>query len=469
MRGINGLAAAVVVIVAIRLVERLGPWALALPPVIGEGMDAVLWFAAGVFLVRLARLGLAHEFRRRQGRPPPGLLGDLIAFGLWAVLISTFSVVEFDVSPAAALATSGVMIAIIGFAIRSLVADLFYGVTMAVERPFEIGEWIGLSDGTTGRVEEMTWRAVKLTTKENLRVVVPNTRLAIEQIVNYDQPQSHWRNAQTLTLGYDVRPEQITEALASAVRQVPASDALPRPPEARIIGYNDRGVEWSLRYWVPSYYEDSEVGQQVHEALLRNLRFAGVRVPRRQEERLVRRLDQERAAEAEAATRWIDRVELFTPVPRPRRARLQANATRHELGPGEHVVDQGETGSSLFVIHRGAFDVLAEGAGTLERIGTLGPGAVFGELSLLTGAPRSATVRATTAATVFEITKAEVEPLLRELPDLAEQFATILADRQLADANRRAQTAPVDFEVERQGLIDRLVQGAHAFFKLSRP
>jgi len=70
---------------------------------------------------------------------------------------------------------------------------------------------------------------------------------------------------------------------------------------------------------------------------------------------------------------------------------------------------------------------------------------------------------------VFELTKAEVEPLLRELPNLAEPFATILADRPWADANRRAQTAPVDFEVERHGLIDRLLQSAHAFFKLSRP
>jgi CRP-like cAMP-binding protein len=339
---------------------------------------------------------------------------------------------------------------------------------MAIERPFEIGEWVRLADGSTGRVEEMTWRAVKLISPENLKIVVPNAKLAMEEIVNFDQPERFWRKRHTLVLGYEVPPRQVSELLATAIREVPESAGIPRKPEARIIGYEEQGIEWELRFWVPDFDSGPEVTQKIHEALLRNMRFAGIRVPRPREEVFVAELMSERDSDRVSSESWIHHVELFQPLSAAEREQLQAVAHRQTVQPGTEIVRQGEAGSSLFVIQQGSFDVLIqEEENAAEIMRTMGPGAIFGELSLLTGSPRSATVRAATGGTVFEITKADVEPLLNDRPELAREFAEVLADRRLADAERTSNGVPESREEERRGIVANILNGARSFFRLA--
>lgn len=430
----------------------------------------LFWGALALVASRLGQLLLHRYFLRGNGRPPPQLLKNLLGAVIWLVLLSYLMVAEFGVTPSAALATSGLLLAIIGFAVRSLVADLFYGVTIAVERPFEIGDWIELADGTRGQVEEMTWRAVRLITPANLKVVVPHTKLAAEHIINFDQPEPCWRDSEQLTLPYEVTPSQVEQLLLATVREVPDSARINRIPEARITGYNDRGVEWELRYWLPSFDDASRVRQLWQTALLKNLRFAGLRVPRQAEEVYVSALDQERTSERLVADRWIDRVDLFRPLPVAERHRLQLEAERRELAAGETLVQQGESGSSLFVLQSGTCDVLISHDNvTSEVVGVMGTGSVFGELSLLTGSARSATVRAATAVVAFEITKKCLEPLLQQHPDLVLELATILADRRLADEERAELRNGSARGATRQGTIEKLLKGARAFFQLRSP
>ena len=176
------------------------------------------------------------------------------------------------------------------------------------------------------------------------------------------------------------------------------------------------------------------IGQKIHEAILRNMRFAGIRVPRPREEVFIAELETERASDRMASESWIHHVELFQPLSEIERENLQAAAHRRSVNAGTEIVRQGEAGSSLFVIQQGSFDVLIQdGHDAPEITSTMGPGKIFGELSLLTGAPRSASVRAATNGTVFEITKADVEPLLNIRPELAWEVAEVLAVRRLAD------------------------------------
>lgn len=453
---------------AILALDAGGVWPLPGGVRIATFLTIAAWAAGAFFAGRVATALVRYSFAQRVNRTPPRLLLGIVSTGIWLVLACAMAVVEFGASPTAAIATYGVALAVVGIALRSLVSDLMYGITMAIERPFEIGEWIQLSDGIVGRVDEMTWRAVKLTTTDNLMVVTPNSKLAMEQIVNYDQPEPFWRKTQRITLSYDVRPEKVAQLLHDAVRQVPESHRIPREPDVRVVGYSENGVEWELRYWVPNYHDATLIAEKIHEALLRNLRFAGIRVPRPGEEVFLAPLEAERETEQTLAAQWIDQVELFSTVPSEHRRALQAQAPSHEVEVGTEIVRQGETGASLFVIRRGAFDVIihAENGGA-EHVGTLGPGAVVGELSLLTGAPRSATIRAATTGRVHEITKDDLEPLLRAHPELAEDFARILADRRLADAHRESVRNATVMDDERRGMVANLLKGARSFFKLS--
>jgi small-conductance mechanosensitive channel len=223
----------------------------------------LLWAAATWVLARGVAVAVRLVFLRRSKHPPPPLLVDLLVAGLWLVSVSIVAVRESGISPSAAFTTSGVLIAVVGFAVRSLRADLFYGLTMAVERPFEIGHWVKLTNRVIGRVDTMTWRAVKRVTKDNLRVVVPNASLAGASIINYDQPTGPWRQRPRIVVGHDVAPERVKALLDAVVRQVPACVALTDKPEAVIEALSGTGIEWELRFWLPDC--ESSMQARVHE------------------------------------------------------------------------------------------------------------------------------------------------------------------------------------------------------------
>jgi small-conductance mechanosensitive channel len=424
------------------------------------------WIGATWLAVRLAELLVRARFERVRGREVPHLLHDLVAGGLWLAGLFGVAVQVFGMPLTTAFTTSSVVIAIVGFAVRHMIADLFYGVTLALERPFEIGDWIQIPDGSTGQVTEFTWRAVKFVTRQNLKVVVPNSTLATNQIVNYDEPDPTWRTSFRITLGYQVEPRQAERLLLSAVEQVPESAALPNPPEALIVEYELEGVVWELRFWVPDFPSGAEIRQRVHEALLRNIHYAGIRVPRQREEVLVGRLDDERAAEWAATRNWIERIELFAPLPSAERSDLQARARRLEIPRGAEIVRRNEPGASLFVLAEGALEVWLEKSEEGSAAARMRPGDFFGEMSLLTGEPRSATVVAAVDSLVYEITQSELAPVLSRHPALPQQLAQVLAARSQADVERASARDAEASQPQATGRAAQLLSRIRACFKL---
>jgi small-conductance mechanosensitive channel/CRP-like cAMP-binding protein len=445
----------------------LGASEVRFAPKLLAGFQTLAWVGATWLAALLADGVVRARFQRRRGREAPRLLRDLVVTTIVLAGLSSMSVAIFGVRPSTAAATSGVVVAVVGFAIRHLIADLFYGVTLALERPFEIGDWIQMPDGMTGEVTEFTWRAVKFVTYENLKVIVPNSTLATNQLVNYDQPDPSWRTALRITLGYEVDVRQAERLLLSAVEQVPESAELRHEAQARIVEYGLEGIVWELRFWVPNFPSASEVRQHVNEALLRNLHYAGVRVPREREEVLVGRLEDERAADRAATHNWIERIALFSPLAESERIDLQEGARRIEIPRGSAVVRRDEPGSSLFVLAEGVLEVWIDEPGRGTPVSTMRPGDFFGEMSLLTGEPRSATVLAATGSVVYEITRADLAPLLARHDALPQQLAQMLAARSQADTLRDELDAIAAKEVPDAGRTRQLLTRIREYFDLS--
>lgn len=139
-----------------------------------------------------------------------------------------------------------------------------------------------------------------------------------------------------------------------------------------------------------------------------------------------------------------------------------------ELGPVERIIVQGRKGSSLFVVAEGTLDVLVRQAdGSDIPVATLEPGAVFGEMSLLTGAPRSATVRSTDPAVVYEIGQHQIAPILQRRPEVIDQLAAVMEPRLTISAaaarrhRRRSGTAPSLASRIRSFILATVPEGEH--------
>ncbi len=198
----------------------------------------------------------------------------------------------------------------------------------------------------------------------------------------------------------------------------------------------------------------------MQRAILRNMHYSGVHVP-------AQRIEW-RSLPREAPQRDIDflhAIDLIAPLTDEEILVINDQMTQHLFKRGVPVVSQGEAGHSLFVVKEGMLSVFVAGAdGRETRVGSLTPGAFFGELSLLTGAPRGATVVPEVDSVGFEITKNTLAPILQRRPELAERLSETLAERQM---RTREAFAALDAETgieRRASLSEEFLKGIKKFF-----
>jgi CRP-like cAMP-binding protein len=127
----------------------------------------------------------------------------------------------------------------------------------------------------------------------------------------------------------------------------------------------------------------------------------------------------------------LDSEPLFSPLSAAERDALAPHLVRRPFKVAEAVVRQGDPGGSLFLIVEGNLSAMFSSGGRPARqAGKLGPGDCFGEMSLLTGAPRSATVLARSAGIAYEVAKHDIAPILMARPEISAELGHLLAKRQ---------------------------------------
>ena len=148
---------------------------------------------------------------------------------------------------------------------------------------------------------------------------------------------------------------------------------------------------------------------------------------------------------------------MFAAVSDRERAHLFSVARPVMFAKGEAVVRQGQPGHSMFVMRRGDASVTL--AGTQGEVARLGPGDVLGEMSLLTGEARSATVTALTDCDLLEIDDEGFRSVVMENPSVLEHVASVTSSRRLElDRHRETHTAAPSLTEARHTLLNRIRQ-----------
>lgn len=395
----------------------------------------------------------------RHAAAPPRLVQDMtrvVLFGGAAFAILAF---VFRQPVGGLLATSGVVVAVLGFALRGIITDVFSGIALNMEHPYRIGDWVQLDGGMVGMVVEMNWRATRLMTRDHTALVVPNGVIAASRLVNYSFPDRHYRATLRLALPPQLPVERGARLLLAAALGVERVLATPRP-EVQMDGFDERGNVFAVRYWVADFAEDNACRDAVARAVADALARADLMpaAPRRD-------VGMHRVAVAASAgmAEHLHRIGLFHRFSDVELAALAADVEERPFREGERLFAQGDAGGSLLLLAEGVVEVRVRvdcGETPLER---LRPGDVLGEISLLTGQPRTASAVALTDGLAFEIRKEHLEPILRARPQLAEDLAELMARRQSFNRERLAARAHGhDMPAEAGDLLARL----KAFFRL---
>ncbi|EKV26392.1 putative mechanosensitive channel protein [Caenispirillum salinarum AK4] len=466
--GARLLAAAILTVAGFALQARGAPWlgpdaapVNAVARLVGGilGWLALAW--VGICLVdiavrRLSALG-------RPGAPPPRLVQDLARVVLLGGAVIAIVGLVFDQPVAGLLTTSGILVVVLGIALRNMIADVFAGIALNMEHPYRIGDWIEVAPGQVGRVEEINWRATRLITRDETSLVVPNGLIAGSHFINFSYPERHYRKTLRLPMDPAAPPQRVKLVLRTAALAAPGVLRDPAPI-VQLEGVDEAGAVYLVRYWVADGADENRCRDAVVGAVLDGLQRAGMTAafPRRAVSMLPRPRETATGSTAPAAplASMLGRIDLFQAFEESDLRALADAAHRRRFTAGRALVSEGEPGRSLYLLTEGILDVRVDRDGGTVSVGRLMPGAVFGEFSLLTGAPRAASVVAETDGVAFEIDKDHLAPILRSRPEVAAQLADLMAARQRRTRERLepAETvaAPQGGAPDRRDLLDRV-------------
>jgi small-conductance mechanosensitive channel/CRP-like cAMP-binding protein len=402
----------------------------------------------------------------RLKRHPPKILRDIFE-GVLLIASVLITLRHAGMDPTSLLTTSAVLTAVIGLSMQDTLGNLFAGLSLQIEQPFEVGDWIQYDPASKylGQVVEISWRATKLRTQELSEVVIPNGQLARTTLVNFSKPTSLARRSVYVTVPSEVPTQLVHTVILDALSTV---EGVMLEPVPTIVtsAFHPHGTEHWLRFFITTFAQRDIIDGRVRDRIWYALSRAGISLASSTYRVQINEDTPEtrsQAADAALGDRLqaLRGVELFKDLPDSALTTL-ARAGRSALyEAGEVVVRQGARDDELYLCVHGLLAVTHTRTGSTEvkEIARFGPGGVFGELSLMTGAPRTATVTTVEPCELLKIGKGAVAAVLATEPALAERLSARLAERQAAlDALAAAapSEAPVTMEERKGQLLSRI-------------
>lgn len=244
--------------------------------------QALLWtvaFALAVGLLRLAGLYLFDVYLhgRRGVRLPPLL--PAVAMGL-AYLITAFVVLRLavpslNITPL--VATSAVTSLVLGLALQPILSNFFAGLVISLEKPFRINDWVRVGD-REGRVVDITWRTTHLRTRDNDNLVIPNGRIADQEVLNYFYPHPLHMERVRVGIHYSTPPYRVRRALLACVGGI--TGVLEKPtPDVYLLSFDDSAITYELRFWIEDVAQSPRIDSEVHYRIWEELRKSGIVIP----------------------------------------------------------------------------------------------------------------------------------------------------------------------------------------------
>ena len=415
----------------------------AMPPHIGERVVSTLGvlmaIAAAIVLDRLIRaLYWDGYLRSRLGRETPAVIETLLTIALIMLGASIGLYFEAGVSFTGLITASGATAIILGIALQAAINDVFSGLSVNLDGSFGIGDWLTVysdqfPEPIYGRVQGVTWRITILRLGDGRRLIVPNHVLTANPVVNHSRPRGAKRLFVEVPVAGSFPAERVVAILLAeafrAVRSKPLSNA--REPEVLVDRFDSDAVYFHVRFYAnPEETDPQSAKSAMASALLRALQRHKVPSPVTQVELVP---PQGVAADATAEIRKaLGHVSIFENILRSEQLdALVAACEVRALAPQTAFIRQGDAGTSMFLILEGAARVSVHmSSGEVRDVAVLVSGDIVGEMSLMTGAPRTAWVTSVSAMRVLEVTKESIESLLAAEPGLLERFSHVLAARQ---------------------------------------
>jgi small-conductance mechanosensitive channel/CRP-like cAMP-binding protein len=425
-----------------------------------------LWMALIVATVRFAgHLLFATALRRSSQSEVASLLRTILSMVVYAVSFFIIIQSQYPGVELTPLFTGSTIVGIVvGLALQDTLGNLFAGVAMQADQPFQVGDVISIPGRGSGVVEAVSWRGVKIRTFQNRLLIMSNSVMGKESIEV--APRSNL-NARLVFFNspYSQSPARTIQLVRDAVRQVENVSAKIRPI-VRMRDFGESSLDWEVKYWAEDYTRYNDTDALIRQRIWYVFNREKIEFPFPTRTLHLERSARPRTADLATETAgFLARVPIFAPLSDEEMEKLAAASSSRIYAPGEAVVRKGQEGNSMFVIMRGSVNVqVSTPEGGVKTINTLGPDDYFGEMCLLTGEPRTATVAAVEETEVMRIAKEALKPIFEDNPELVSSVSELVEERRQALRSVEQESRELPTADSGQGILSSI----RKFFGMER-
>ncbi len=406
-------------------------------PVASDVRTPSLIFAAVCFVGAGAAL-LFDVLLPRVRLTVPRIVEDVIV-ALLSVGIGVTVASRQGVNLSGIIATSAVFTAVLGFSLQDVISNVAGGLALQIDNSVEVGDWIKTGD-ITGRVVDIRWRYTSVETRNWETVLVPNSMLMKNQVTVLGRRQGQpklWRRWVYFSVDYRHQPSDVIEAVQNAFRGVKIERVATDPaPNCVFMEMTESAGKYAMRYWLTDLAADDPTDSEVRTRIFFALHRTGMKPAIPAHAVFVHQDDaahqQEKAQRDNARRRaLLEQIDLFQSLSGQEREALAPLLKYAPFTRGETITKQGAEAHWLYIVEDGTASIRVTDGELQKEVAKLRNQTFFGEMGLLTGAPRSATVVAETDVECFRLDKEAFRKILEARPELARHLAELLAKRQV--------------------------------------
>lgn len=405
-------------------------------------------------------------FGQKRQTDIPRFLQELLALIVFLVAGILVLNLVYGQNVPGLVAGSGIVAVILGLAMQDLLGNVFSGLSIHIGKPFKPGDWL-IIDNQHAEVMEVNWRSTRLRNNDHIYLDIPNSHITKSTIVNVSYPTHLHALRIRVGVEYSAAPNAVKDALMHAALN--AKGVLPSPPpKIFLFDFAESAVTYEVKFWIENHAQWNEINDAVRTNIWYELNRRKLRIPFPMRTLQVEPRHPTRGPKVSAEARAsLQKQAVFQCLDEANIERLLACANLLRFGRTEKIIRQNEAGDSMFLLVGGAAEVLIARNGSSVRVGTLSVGDCFGEMSLLTGEARSATVAAMADCEVLEIGKTVFGEILRDTPKIAETLSELLARRRLENEGILATTAePKTIDTKRKEYAASFFARVSSFFQL---
>ena len=371
-------------------------------------------------------------FEHRRQTVIPKFLRELVALVIF--LIALLLVLSFgyhaETQLRGLLATSGAAAIILAFATQNLLGGVIAGMSLQINKPYKVGDWLQVGE-RFAEVMEINWRSTRLRTNDAIYLDIPNNEIVRQTIVNLHYPQQLHAMRIRVGVDYNTPPSKVKDALMHATLHAEGVQKDPEP-KVYLVDFGDFAISYEIKFWMLNHSNYNNICDAIRTNIWYKFKRQGIVIPFpiRTLEMSRKRVIQphEQFSQARAI---LEGEALFNCLTGEQIDHLIRGSRTVRFGRGEKIIEQGMEGHSMFVLLHGAANVSVSQNGSMIKVGSLRMGDCFGEMSLLTGERRTATVRAEDDCEVIEIAKPAMAAVLRDAPECVTQLSELLATRRM--------------------------------------